>query len=171
MAVTTCWSTWALGLALFQEATGLHCKEQKVTASMCVSILGCWVALVCDYFLTEDSISKLCVCLPVCEHISISHSLLLLVAGQQQVEADWEGLQSEADQVCPGNHFFIPAFFTFLYPLLILFLLNYLRRQMYWWPVRKHTQTHTLQAPGCPFLSERRVHIFDQKRCLNVKLL
>lgn len=54
--------------------------------------------------------------LPVC--ISLSHTplSLLLLADQQQAEADWEGVQSEACQICPGNQFSLLLFhFIFLF--------------------------------------------------------
>lgn len=51
----------------------------------------------------------------------------LCVADQQQDEADWEGVQSEAHQVCPGNQFLrlpfiLPSFI--LYSLLLTPLCN-----------------------------------------------
>lgn len=88
--------------------------------------------------------------LPVC--ISLSHTLLslLLLADQQQAEADWEGVQSEACQICPGNQFSLLPFhfiFLFFYSTMWWNRQNVLMGERWW-----HTHTHTHCKLPWPFL-------------------
>lgn len=117
-----------------------HCQEAEVNTRKSVCVWGGgWLEGWCVsvHFLTEDSISQLILFvsfyLSVC--ISLSHTpLSLLVADQQQVEADWEGVQSEARQVCPGNQFSLPPLFS-LFHFIFLFFTKPLQKtgQMSWW--------------------------------------
>lgn len=155
MPVTTCWHTWTLGRALCQRGHrpapwGHAAKWQRSTwVCLCVCEHGQigWVTCALPDRRFNFTTTSLFVSLYPSVCISLSHTpLSLFVADQQQVEADWEGVQSEARKVCPGKHFFL--FYPISHPFHFIFLFfpwtAWKIRQMYRWEGwRKHTWKHT----------------------------
>ena len=120
MPVTTCWHTWTSGRAPCQRghrpAPWGHAAKWQRSTWVCLWVcepgqIGRVACAHPDRRFNFTTTSLFVSLYPsVC--ISLSHTpLSLLVADQQQVEADWEGVQSEARQVCPGNRFFSSTLF------------------------------------------------------------
>lgn len=133
-----------------------HWQEAEVNMNVfvCVaSVSMAWVGrVVClcalpnrIFNFTTLSLS-LCLSIHLSAYLFLTLSLSLFVADQQQVEADWEGVQSKACQVCPGNHFFSTAPFPlFHFTFLFFFPLNHMKvwTNVLMGEVRKHVWKHT----------------------------